>query len=287
MNIEINNSIDILDKSLKDELKKIDVTHQESILESMEYSLFTGGKRLRPLIALKTFEMFNEDIRMILPYCNAIEMIHTYSLIHDDLPSMDNDDYRRGRLTNHKKYGEAMAVLSGDALLNLAFEIMAEDMSLNSSHDILSRKVKASYEISSYSGVKGMIGGQIVDMFTSKEEMSKEKLLYMYEGKTAALFRASTVVGGLIGGASEEEIEALRKFGLNLGLAYQIQDDLLDLEEDNNIDKITYLRYFSLEEGKEAIDKYTDLAIASLEKLQGRNIDFLVGLTNSLVNRNM
>lgn len=285
MNLNIENDIRILDESLRKELENIRVSHQKSILESMEYSLFTGGKRLRPLIALKTFEIFNKNIDMVLPYCNAIEMIHTYSLVHDDLPSMDNDDYRRGRLTNHKKFGEAMAILTGDALLNLAFEVINKDIVDNESESNILRRVKASMEISNYSGLKGMIGGQVVDMFTLEGEMDKEKLIYMYETKTAALFMAATVVGALVGGASEREIEALREFGLNLGLAYQIQDDVLDLKEDNDINKITYLKYFSLEEGREAIDTYTRAAISSLEKLEGRDIDFLIKLTKSLVNR--
>ena len=285
MNLNIENDIRILDESLRKELENIRVSHQKSILESMEYSLFTGGKRLRPLIALKTFEIFNKNIDMVLPYCNAIEMIHTYSLVHDDLPSMDNDDYRRGRLTNHKKFGEAMAILTGDALLNLAFEVINKDIVDNESESNILRRVKASMEISNYSGLKGMIGGQVVDMFTLEGEMDKEKLIYMYETKTAALFMAATVVGALVGGASEREIEALREFGLNLGLAYQIQDDVLDLKEDNDINKITYLKYFSLEEGRKAIDTYTRAAISSLEKLEGRDIDFLIKLTKSLVNR--
>ena len=285
MNLDIDKELRILDESLKKELNSIKVIHQRSILDSMEYSLFTGGKRLRPLIALKTFEMFNKNIDMVLPYCNAIEMIHTYSLIHDDLPSMDNDDYRRGRLTNHKKFGEAMAILAGDALLNLAFEVVNKDIVNSGSEKDMLRRVRASMEISNYAGLRGMIGGQVVDMFTLEEEMNRDKLIYMYETKTGALFMAATVVGALVGGASEKEIEALRQFGLNLGLAYQIQDDILDLEEDNDINKITYLKYFSLEEGKQAIDTYTRAAISSLEMLKGRDIDFLVKLTDSLVNR--
>lgn len=286
MNLDIDKELRILDESLKKELNSIKVIHQKSILDSMEYSLFTGGKRLRPLVALKTFEIFSENIDDILPYCNAIEMIHTYSLIHDDLPSMDNDDYRRGRLTNHKKFGEAMAILAGDALLNLAFEVINKDIVNGKSEKDILRRVRASMEISNYSGLKGMIGGQVVDMFTLEGEMDRDKLIYMYEMKTAALFMAATVVGALIGGANEDEVENLRQFALNLGLAYQIQDDILDLEEDNDINKVTYLKYFSLEEGQKAIDSYTKAAIFSLEKLKGRDVDFLCKLTYSLVNRN-
>ncbi len=164
INEEIKNTGRIMDEILEKYMNRNSI-YREKILESMKYSLFTGGKRLRPIMAIKTFEIFNNNIKLILPYAAAIEMIHTYSLIHDDLPAMDDDDYRRGKPTNHKVFGEAMAILAGDALLNLAFEIMSKDVLENSmSLEDYKRKNRAINEIANYSGINGMIGGQVVDL---------------------------------------------------------------------------------------------------------------------------
>ncbi len=286
INEEIKNTGRIMDEILEKYMNRNSI-YREKILESMKYSLFTGGKRLRPIMAIKTFEIFNNNIKLILPYAAAIEMIHTYSLIHDDLPAMDDDDYRRGKPTNHKVFGEAMAILAGDALLNLAFEIMSKDVLENSmSLEDYKRKNRAINEIANYSGINGMIGGQVVDLFSSYENMDKDKLLFMYKAKTAALFQASIVVGGILGGAKEEEISILREFSLYLGLSYQIQDDLLDAEEDKLIHKFTYLAYFDKEKSKEDMITYTNKALDLLEALDNRDTAFLKELTKTLVNRN-
>ncbi len=286
INEEIKNTGRIMDEILEKYMNRNSI-YREKILESMKYSLFTGGKRLRPIMAIKTFEIFNNNIKLILPYAAAIEMIHTYSLIHDDLPAMDDDDYRRGKPTNHKVFGEAMAILAGDALLNLAFEIMSKDVLENSmSLEDYKRKNRAINEIANYSGINGMIGGQVVDLFSSYENMDKDKLLFMYKAKTAALFQASIVVGGILGGAKEEEISILREFSLYLGLSYQIQDDLLDAEEDKLIHKFTYLSYFDKEKSKEDMITYTNKALDLLEALDNRDTAFLKELTKTLVNRN-
>ena len=274
INEEIKNTGRIMDEILEKYMNRNSI-YREKILESMKYSLFTGGKRLRPIMAIKTFEIFNNNIKLILPYAAAIEMIHTYSLIHDDLPAMDDDDYRRGKPTNHKVFGEAMAILAGDALLNLAFEIMSKDVLENSmSLEDYKRKNRAINEIANYSGINGMIGGQVVDLFSSYENMDKDKLLFMYKAKTAALFQASIVVGGILGGAKEEEISILREFSLYLGLSYQIQDDLLDAEEDKLIHKFTYLAYFDKEKSKEDMITYTNKALDLLEALDNRDTAF-------------
>lgn len=285
INIELEKTCKIIDEALE-KYMEVDVVYQKKILESMKYSLFTGGKRLRPLIAIKTFEIFNENIDGILPYAAAIEMIHTYSLIHDDLPSMDDDEFRRGKLTNHMVFGEAMAILTGDALLNRAFEIMSQDIYINSSSiKEYKNKSRAIYEIGSYSGTKGMIGGQVVDIFGNTKDMNREKLIFMYQGKTAALFQAPVVSGAILGGASEKEIEILREFALCLGLAYQIQDDILDVEEDRQIKKLTYLTYFDREKAIEDMNIYTNKGVELLKTLEGRDTLFLEELIKYLVNR--
>ncbi len=281
----INDTIMIIDEALQAHTNIESKYHQE-IYNSMRYSLFTGGKRLRPVIAVKTFEMYSKEIERILPYAASIEMIHTYSLIHDDLPAMDDDDMRRGKATNHMVYGQALAILSGDGLLNLAFETMAKDLleSTNSLEDY-KRKSKAIYEISKYSGCQGMIGGQVVDLFATHDNMDDKKLLFMYEKKTAGLFQAAAVVGGILGGASDEEVEILRDFSLNLGLAFQIQDDILDAEQDAEINKLTYLSYYNIDKCKEEVLKHTKKAFELLDSLQDRDTSFLRDLTNLLVDR--
>lgn len=285
INKQLKETCQIIDKALK-EYMEINTGYQKKIIESMKYSLFTGGKRLRPVIAIKTFEMFNNKIDLILPYAAAIEMIHTYSLVHDDLPSMDNDEFRRGKPTNHMVFGEAMAILAGDSLLNYAFEIMSKDMYESSSClEEYKNKSRVIYEIGNYSGIKGMIGGQVVDLLSSHDNIDKEKLLFMYKTKTAALFQASVVSGAILGGASDEEIEVLREFALCLGLAYQIQDDLLDIKEDSKIEKITYLAYFDRKKAMEDMMEYNSKAIQLLRSLKGRNTTFLEELSNILVNR--
>ncbi|WFA09700.1 polyprenyl synthetase family protein [Tissierella sp. Yu-01] len=261
-------------------------SYTSEIFEAIKYSLFTGGKRLRPIMAIKSYELFGDEVHKVMPFAVSIEMIHTYSLIHDDLPSMDNDDFRRGKPTNHKVFGEAMAILAGDGLLNLAFETVSNYI-YNSSNSIdeFKQNVRAMREISICSGCFGMIGGQVLDLMSSSNNMNEDKLLYMYKSKTAALIIASLVSGAIVAGAREEEIRAMKDFGLNLGLAYQIKDDLLDYEEDENIDKFTYLKFHSLEEANEQVTYYSKKAIESLDYLSGRDTTFLKELANYLINR--
>lgn len=284
---EMKDSIEIIDRELTNILKD-KKGYQDMIFKSIDYSLFTGGKRLRPIMALKACEMFKEDISDAIPHALAIEMIHTYSLIHDDLPSMDDDDFRRGKLTNHMVFGEAMAILSGDGLLNLAFETITKYAIDNSTTmNDYKKHMKALKEISKYSGIEGMIGGQVVDLLSNHETMTGEKLLFMYKTKTAALIQAALVSGAIMGDASDEEIEIIREFGFNLGIAYQIRDDILDKEEDKNIEKLTYLSFHDIKKSKDDIDHYSNKAIETLKMLNGKNTRFLELLTKELISRNI
>lgn len=275
----------IIDLELEKVLK-CKTGYQERIFESINYSLFTGGKRLRPIMALKSCEMFTSDFKAAIPFALAIEMIHTYSLIHDDLPSMDNDDFRRGKPTNHKIFGEAMAILSGDGLLNLAFEIML-DYAVNDSKKIedYDKYLKAIHEISKYSGIYGMIGGQVVDLLSNYETMDKDKLLFMYKTKTAALIQSALVSGAIVGNASKTEVEIMREYGFYLGLAYQIRDDILDMEHDSEINKLTYLAYYDKEKAEQEISVLSNKAIGILNELEDRDTSFFKSLTEALVSR--
>lgn len=283
--VEIKDLIATIDTKLKSLLKG-NYSYQEKIFDSMNYSLFTGGKRLRPIMMLKTFSMYNGNIKKAIPFALAIEMIHTYSLVHDDLPSMDDDDFRRGKPTNHKVFGEAMAILTGDGLLNLAYETMSEHI-INTSVTIDDYKAstRAMNEIAKYSGVYGMIGGQVVDLLGSHDNMEEDKLIFMYKMKTAALIQSSIVSGAILGGASERDIEILREFGMKLGLAYQIRDDLLDRQEDNIIDKITYIRHYNNDKAKREVLELSQDAIRLLDELRDRDVSFLKKLTLDLIHR--
>lgn len=283
--LELNNLINTIDLELKTVLDG-SYSYQEKIFESMNYSLFTGGKRLRPIMLIKTFSMYSGDIKKSIPYALAIEMIHTYSLVHDDLPSMDDDDFRRGKPTNHKIFGEAMAILTGDALLNLAFETMSENIiSTSKTIEDYEQNTRAMAEIAKYSGVYGMIGGQVVDLLGSHDNMEEDKLIFMYKMKTAALIQSSIVSGAILGGASYEDIEILREFGLKLGLAYQIRDDLLDREEDNIIDKITYIRHYNNDKAKKEVEELSQEALRLLHELKDKDTSFLEKLTFDLIHR--
>ncbi len=283
----VSNNLQEVIKSIDEKLHQyLDVKglYQQKIYDSMNYSLFTGGKRLRPIICIKSFEIFNRDIEKILPFACAIEMIHTYSLIHDDLPAMDDDKYRRGVLTNHIVFGEALAILSGDGLLNLSFEIMLKE-TLKSCKSLKDYEdyVKVMEIISHYSGVNGMIGGQVLDLFGNNENMDIDKLEFMYSAKTSGLFQASALAGAILGGAEDRELEIIHKFSKNIGLAYQIKDDFLDKEEDK--DKTTFLSLSNDDKGLNKLEILTQNALRELEKLHNRDTSFLKELTKMLLNR--
>lgn len=285
LNEELQRTKKQIDEALKGILIEKEL-YQKKVLEAIEYSLFTGGKRLRPVMAIKSYEMFGSDMTEIMPFAIGIEMIHTYSLIHDDLPAMDNDDFRRGMPTNHRIFGDAIAILAGDGLLNLSHEVILDFINNNARNtDDFRRYNKALWEISRYSGVYGMIGGQVVDL--SSKAIDEDELLFMYKAKTAALIQSALVSGALVGEANSDEIEHMRNFGLNLGLAYQIRDDILDMDKDKGIEKITYLTFFNKKKAETAIEEYSEKAMEELNKLSNRDTRFFVDLTKKLIDRNL
>ena len=232
---EYNRLKSVIDEHILDFLPKVD-KKSDTLYEAMKYSLTAGGKRLRPVLVLAACEFCGTDIRQAMPFACAVEYIHTYSLIHDDLPAMDDDDLRRGAPTNHKVYGEAMAVLAGDGLLNSAFEVMQKDMLLYFDDiDNLKRRLKACYEIVRCAGVRGMVAGQAADMEAENKQCSKEMLDYIHINKTAALIRGAVLAGAHLGGADEETREILVSWAENMGLAFQIVDDMLDVCGDEAI----------------------------------------------------
>lgn len=241
--------------------------------ESMMYSLMAGGKRLRPVLVIAAAEAFDVQRQVALPVAAAVEMVHTYSLIHDDLPAMDNDDYRRGRLTNHKVYGEAMAILAGDALLTHAFYSIIQT---GRKHDVpADRLLDIVEDLSKFAGASGMVGGQVADMEGEQGMTSMSQLEYIHLHKTGDLMIFSLLAGGRIAGASKEQLDALHVFGRDLGLAFQIQDDILDLvgdeqklgkktQSDVEQQKVTYPYFIGLEESKAEVERLTASAKSAL-----------------------
>ena len=267
--------------------------YQALIMEAMEYNLMAGGKRLRPMLMKETYELFGGKEKVIEPFMAAIEMIHTYSLVHDDLPAMDNDDYRRGRKTTHVVYGEAMGILAGDALLNYAFETAA---SAFSSYPEKSLEIgKALQVLAKKAGVFGMIGGQVVDVMSEGKSISKEILDFIHELKTAALMECSMMIGAILAGADESEVQKVEKIAKNVGLAFQIQDDILDVTStvevlgkpvlsDEKNEKTTYVTLVGLEQAKSFVESISNEAITMLHSLDNKN-EFLEMLLTELIHR--
>ncbi|MCM0650366.1 polyprenyl synthetase family protein [Clostridium swellfunianum] len=262
-----------VEKFLRDYFKDKEGSYNKRIYEAMSYSINIGGKRIRPVLMLLVYNMYNGDYKDIMPIAAAMEMIHTYSLIHDDLPCMDDDDLRRGKPTNHKVYGEAIAVLAGDALLNEAMNIMFK-FSLYKGIDTL----RACSCISDAAGAEGMIGGQVVDILSEGKNISTEELLYMHRNKTGALIKAAIVTGAMLGNASEEELEILSKYGEKLGLAFQVKDDILDvtgnpelLGKNTNADtehsKTNFISTYGLEGCKKICTDLTNECMSLLDEI--------------------
>ena len=291
-NEEFYNKVALVDDILEECLSDKDNTQlQKEIYESMSYSVMAGGKRLRPILVLEAYNLFEgKDEKEVYPYMAAIEMIHTYSLIHDDLPAMDNDDYRRGRLTNHKVYGEDMAILTGDGLLNLAYETMIKSVDEKN----VSKSIKAMNIISNKAGVSGMIGGQVGDIKNVNKDMDIETLDKINELKTSCLIEGSLMVGATMAGASDKELESICMAGSLIGRAFQIQDDVLDVISDSKTlgkpvlsdeknQKKTYVDLLGIDGAKEQVRNLSDKALKIIKEL-GNN-EFLVTLIERLVNR--
>ena len=253
-----------------------------TMAQAMNYSMLAGGKRLRPMLIQETYRLFGGTEKVAEPFMAGMEMIHTHSLIHDDLPALDNDDYRRGRLTTHKVYGEAMGVLSGVALLNYAYETMLQAFSLTEDQD---RVICALKVMAEKTGIHGMLGGQSVDVENDGKPLEKEMLDYIYRNKTSALIEASMMTGAILAGADEQQVAVVEEAAGNIGLAFQIQDDILDVtstdeelgkpvhsDEKNN--KVTYVTLFGIEEASRQVELLSEKAIKLLKSLN-KNNEFL------------
>ena len=265
---------------------------QKTIFESMNYSVQVGGKRLRPMIMQETYKLFGGEGREIEPFMAAIEMIHSSSLVHDDLPAMDNDEYRRGQLTTWKKYGEDMAILAGDALMIFAFEVAAKAFGMSAHPERVGRAIEI---LANKTGIYGMIGGQTVDVELTDKPMDAEHLDFIYRLKTGALLEASMMIGAVLAGASAEEVAATEQIADDVGVAFQIQDDILDLtstaevlgkpigsDEKNN--KTTYVTLFGMDAAREQVASLSNRAIQTMKGL-GQGNEYLEELFISLIHR--
>ena len=276
-----------LEQYLKDYYAKFADLPQSRLFEAMDYSLYAGGKRIRPILTMEFCRLCCGEWKCAAPFAAAIEMIQTYSLIHDDLPSMDNDDFRRGRPTSHKVFGEAMAILAGDALLTDAFMVAAsqrlsDPKMMGYAIDVLARNT----------GSLGMVGGQVLDINSEERTLTEQEVLDIQSRKTGALINAACVLGVIAGGGNEEKIDAATQFATNLGLAFQIRDDMLDVigtaEEmgkgvGTDAQKNTFVRLYGLEKCEELVQKYTYAAICALDVFS--DTSYLIDLATALTSR--
>ena len=267
--------------------------YQKIIMEAMNYSFLAGGKRLRPMLMSETYRLFGGKSKVIEPFMAAIEMIHTYSLVHDDLPAMDNDEYRRGKETTWKVYGEAMGILAGDALLNYAFETAARAFDMEPQNAGLGKALQI---LAKKAGIFGMVGGQVVDVQSENDTATtKEKLDFIYRLKTSALIESSMLIGAVLAGATRNEQNIMEEVAEKVGLAFQIQDDILDVTStmevlgkpigsDEKNHKVTYVTYEGLEKSKADVKQLSEEAISRMESLAVKN-EFLTELLRYLISR--
>lgn len=277
-------------------------SHNEELTDAIQYAVMAGGKRLRPMLMLETFRMFangRQEPEILYAFMSAIEFIHTYSLIHDDLPAMDNDEYRRGKLTVHAKYGEASGILAGDALLNYAYEIIFRAIEGSEDPDDYMGGISAARVLSVKAGMTGMVGGQYLDVYADKHPefiVDREYLDYIYQNKTSALIEASMMVGAILAGAEEIEIAVVEKMAHYIGVAFQIRDDILDITGNQEIlgkpvgsdeknEKQTYVRLYGLEQAQSAVNTYTEKSLEIFDSLHRKN-SFLRELIITLIERN-
>lgn len=267
--------------------------YQQVIMEAMAYSLLSGGKRLRPMLMDEVYRMFGGSSRVIEPFMAAIEMIHTYSLVHDDLPAMDDDDYRRGRQTTHKVYGEALGILAGDALLNYAFETAVKAFEIEPEETV--RIGRALSILAGKAGIFGMIGGQVVDVEAVNQQISEEKLSFIYRLKTGALIEASMMIGAVLAGAEASEIQKIETIAAEVGMAFQIRDDILDVTGDADLlgkpvhsdeknGKQTYALMHGISEAGREVKRLSEDAENLLDGL-GKECGYLKWLLHELVYR--
>lgn len=256
---------------------------QKKVLEAMNYSVMAGGKRLRPILMKESFLLFGGEGAVVEPFMAALEMIHNYSLVHDDLPAMDNDKYRRGRKTTWNVYGDGMAVLAGDGLLNLAFESAASAFDFADDTKTIKRVALALKVLGKKAGIYGMIGGQAADIEAESDgRVSKELLFFIHENKTAALIQAAMMIGAILAGAETEAVKAVEKAAYNIGIAFQVQDDILDVTgsedvlgkpigSDEKNHKLTYVSLYGLEEAKKEVSRLSEEALDILRSFENQN----------------
>jgi geranylgeranyl diphosphate synthase type II len=287
---------DIVNNELEKYLRKEECP-EKTLNNSMEYSLMAGGKRLRPILVLATYQLFKEDIEEAMPFAVAIEMVHNFSLIHDDLPEVDNDDFRHGKPTNHKQFNHPTALLAGDGLLNQAYIVLSDEIlysAENQYKENFCEKVRAFNEFSK--AVDRMIAGEYLDTELEGKQISKEMLEYIHINKTGALLKLCVRMGVILAGASEKDLKKLTKYAENIGLAFQIKDDILSEEgdpkitgkpvgNDKEMGKCTYVSYYGLDGAKKELDKITQEAIEQL-KDYGEKAEFLSQLATYIKNRN-
>lgn len=301
---QIKNKVGAIESIIQAYMPK-ECTLQKTIVDAMDYTMSAGGKRVRPMLMKECFYLFGGVDKLVEPFMAAIEMIHTYSLIHDDLPALDNDDYRRGRKTAHIVYGEDMAILAGDALLNYAFETACKAFDLiplGESVDMMleelekrKRVERAIKILANKPGIYGMIGGQVVDVELTGSRLNEEQLTYIYENKTGALIEASMLIGAVLADADDSGIEKIQKVAYNIGMAFQIQDDILDetatfeelgkaLHSDEKNGKVTYVTIHGIEEAKKEVERLSKEAIALLESIDG-DAEYLKLLVEYMIDR--
>lgn len=285
---KLNKRIEMINDALREYLKP---QYPERLYEAMNYSVFAGGKRLRPVLLLSACEAVGGDVKKALPFACALEMIHTYSLIHDDLPAMDNDDMRRGKPTCHKAFDEALAILAGDGLLTMAFEVMLAELYREPDRGA----IKAARYIADYSGTKGMLVGQVVDVESEGKKIDDKTLMFIHDNKTGGLIKAALMAGALIGGADSDTARRFEKIGYNMGIAFQIKDDILDLTSTEEVlgkpvlsdvknDKQTYVSLYGLDNAQQDYETLSDGAVKMIGEI-GEKADFLKWYASSLVDR--
>lgn len=264
---------------------------QKTVLQAMNYSVLAGGKRLRPMLMQETYYLFGGKGTLVQPFMAALEMIHTYSLVHDDLPAMDNDEYRRGKKTTHAVYGEAMGILAGDGLLNYAFEIAADALAAHCD----SKTARALQVLAQKAGIFGMIGGQVVDIASEDKTIDLDTLTFIHQKKCGALIEAAMLIGAILAGANPQEQEQIASVAADVGLAFQIQDDILDVTSNTDTlgkpvgsdaknSKATYVSIQGLEQARQEVARLSNRALDTLAALPYEN-PFLEQLIHSLIHR--